>query len=144
MVPDPTGAAPLNMGSTSCHANAQSACSAPPPAYGPKGAVCKQPGTGTLGGTTERGDPISIADKTTRHKVDDFTLQTTIGPFQFSHNYVGSDKNWAFDKGLGTANGPFVPKPFGSSAGYRSSMRWSHSLYSFVAPSAADVYKRQA
>jgi len=87
-----------------------------------------------VGGELLAGDPIDIAARSSRHDVMDFSLGGTIAPFALTRSYVSSEKTWAFEKLLGSLGDPLVPKPFASSAAWRASLRWWHSLYSFVYP----------
>src|SRR5581483_1993716 len=93
---------------------------------------CTQPNGGGLGGSSSRGDPMMLHSRQTRHHVVDFSLKTTIGNADFGRTYVGSDYNWMRDIALNGDAGPYIPKPFGTSPGFEGSMRWTHSLYSFV------------
>ncbi|MBN8467983.1 RHS repeat-associated core domain-containing protein [Corallococcus exiguus] len=50
----------------------------------------------------------------------------------FVRKYVSTDNFWSYQSMLGDGNEPFLPKPFGSSPSRRTSLRWWHTLYSFV------------
>jgi hypothetical protein len=94
--------------------------------------ACTGPNAGGLGGTSNVGDPMMLHSRQTRHRVTDFSLKTTLGSVGFDRTYVGSDWNWLRDSALNGDAGPYIPKPFGTSPGFEGSLRWTHSLYSFV------------
>ena len=85
------------------------------------------------------GDPVMIAGDTAYSfdRLEDFSLTTPTGRFAFHRTYYSSDEPWrGVTASLGAPSGTFrlsgVPKPFGSSRVDRNSLRWTHSLYSFV------------
>ncbi|RKG65578.1 hypothetical protein D7V80_22840 [Corallococcus sp. CA054B] len=75
---------------------------------------------------------VGLGDFTTRHTEADLGLQGALGGFNFVRRYVSTEKYWAYQSMLGSNTEPFVAKPFGTSPGSTSSLRWWHSLYSFV------------
>src|SRR5712692_7162415 len=107
------------------------------PSPGPPGPPppdqCQEP-LPDVGDLSNQGDPINVVSQSSRHDVKDFSLRGSIAEFSFNRSYVSSEKTWAHETSLGTLDGPFLPKPFGSSPKWAASLRWWHSLYSFVFP----------
>lgn len=84
-------------------------------------------------------DPIVITGDSafSFDRVEDLSLSTPNGRFAFHRTYYSSDEPWrAITASVAAPSGNFrlsgVPKPFGSSRVDRNSLRWTHSLYSFV------------
>ncbi|MCY1019868.1 RHS repeat-associated core domain-containing protein [Pyxidicoccus sp. MSG2] len=75
---------------------------------------------------------VQLNDFTTRHTEADLGLHGELGGFNFVRKYVSTDTFWSYQSMLGASGEPFVPKPFGSSPSRQTSMRWWHTLYSFV------------
>ena len=75
---------------------------------------------------------INLKDFTTRFSAADSGLHGELGGLNFVRKYVSTDNFWSYQSMLGNSTEPFLPKPFGSSPGRNSSLRWWHTLYSFV------------
>ncbi|MBN8232579.1 RHS repeat-associated core domain-containing protein [Corallococcus macrosporus] len=75
---------------------------------------------------------VNLSDFTTRFSAADLGVQGELGGLNFLRKYVSTDNFWSYQSMLGNSNEPFLPKPFGSSPSRTSSLRWWHTLYSFV------------
>ncbi|NNB99215.1 RHS repeat-associated core domain-containing protein [Corallococcus exiguus] len=75
---------------------------------------------------------VNLKDFTTRFTVADVGIHGEQGGLNFVRKYVSTDNFWSYQSMLGNSAEPFVAKPFGSSPTRQSSMRWWHTLYSFV------------
>ena len=85
------------------------------------------------------GDPVVIASDTAYSfdRLEDFAITAPTGRFAFNRSYYSSDEPWSgVSKSLGAPADGYrlsgVPKPFGSSRERTASLRWTHSLFSFV------------
>ncbi|NNC03988.1 hypothetical protein HJC10_14175 [Corallococcus exiguus] len=75
---------------------------------------------------------VNLKDLTTRFSAVDIGLYGELGGLNFVRKYVSTDNFWSYQSMLGNSAEPFIAKPFGSSPTRQSSMRWWHTLYSFV------------
>ncbi|WP_158625701.1 RHS repeat protein [Corallococcus carmarthensis] len=75
---------------------------------------------------------VNLKDLTTRFSAVDVGLYGELGGLNFVRKYVSTDNFWSYQSMLGSSSEPYVPKPFGSSPTRPSSLRWWHTLYSFV------------
>ncbi|WP_158617077.1 RHS repeat-associated core domain-containing protein [Corallococcus exercitus] len=75
---------------------------------------------------------VNLKDFTTRFTAADVGIHGDQGGLNFVRKYVSTDNFCSYQSMLGNSVEPFVAKPFGSSPTRQSSMRWWHTLYSFV------------
>ncbi|WP_375759283.1 RHS repeat-associated core domain-containing protein [Corallococcus exercitus] len=75
---------------------------------------------------------VNLKDFTTRFTATDVGIHGEQGGLNFVRKYVSTDNFWSYQSMLGNSTEPFIAKPFGSSPTRQSSMRWWHTLYSFV------------
>jgi RHS repeat-associated protein len=75
---------------------------------------------------------VSISDAATRQAQVDVGIKGSLGGFNLVRKYVSSDKTWAYLSMLGKEGSAYVARPFGASRTSINSLRWWHSLYSFV------------
>ncbi|MCY1047444.1 hypothetical protein OV208_39465 [Corallococcus sp. bb12-1] len=75
---------------------------------------------------------VNLKDFTTRHTVADLGIHGEQGGLNFVRKYVSTDNFWSYQSMLGNSTEPYIAKPFGSSPTRQSSLRWWHTLYSFV------------
>ena len=85
------------------------------------------------------GDPVVIAGDTAYSfdRLEDLNISTPTGRFAFHRTYFSSDEPWrGVTRSIGAPSQGYrltdVPMPFGSSRQEHRSLRWTHSLFSFV------------